>query len=458
MKENNVNAVETAEVKPEVLTDDQVLEVDEQPVSSPETSNEELDPAEKSRFEKNQKRKFYKYAAVNFTFYLTLIFGGYVTVFLQSIGFNPQQVGTISALNSGVGIFASPFWGMLSDKIRSLKKVIIIALTTSSLLFALIPWVSGMRIRGLSLLFLLIPITMFFRNPVMSLIDNWMLRNARSDKLDYGALRAFGALSFAIGSLALGYLIPMTGVEVVFYVSAVIAIPSLVLILGMKDRDTGDENGQEPTKRRSLTFKEMQFGQLFKNYYLVTFVLFSILLRIPFHSSMIFLPFLIYAVGGNVAQLGIIMGIRAAVEIPMMMLLKPLRQRFPLYILIMVATALFMTELLLYSIVNSFIMLVAVSIFHGLGNGLMLPSSASYVFSLAPEHLKATAQTILASMNAIAGIIGGLLGGLLIVMFDIQQFYFIIGITLSVSLIMFILSFFVGEKILGIKRPGLSLH
>ena len=404
-------------------------------------------------YKKNQRYQFYKYAAVNFTFYITLTFAGYITVFLQSIGFDPRQVGIITAISSVIGIFASPFWGMLSDKIQSVKKVIIIALTIGAVMFALIPWMGDINILGLSFLFIIIPVAISFRTPLMSLVDNWVIQNSSIDKLNYGALRAYGALSFALASLALGYMIPIIGVEFVFVASVLFTVPPLLLIILIKD-SSDKKNGV----KRSLTFKEMNISQLFKNYYLGTYILFSIFLRIPFQASMIFMPFLIYDIGGDISQLGLIMGIRALLEIPMMVLLKPLRQRFPLYILIMAATIFFMVECILYSIATSFGMLLAISMLQGIGNGLLIPAGATYVFSLAPEQLKATAQTALASTNAIAGIAGGLLGGTLILLFDIRQFYFMVAVMLAVALALFVLSFFIGEKVLGLKRPGLSLN
>ena len=398
------------------------------------------------------KSQFYKYAAINFAFFITMTFNGYVVVFLQSIGFNAQQVGTITALNSGVGIFASPFWGTLSDKLRSLKKVIILALTVASLLFVLVPFVSRLSVWGISLLFVLLPVTMFFRMPLMSLIDNWMLRNARAEKLNYGSLRAYGALSFALAAFALGYIIPLIGVDYVFYISIIFALPAIYLMVFVK----GSEDDAASAKK-SISFKEMQIGQLFKNYYLITYIIFTIFLRIPFQGSMIFLPFLIDEVGGDIAQLGIIMGLRALVEIPVMMIFNRLRQRFPLYMLIIVSAALFAVEFILYSTVSTFTMVIALSMLHGVANGLTIPAGASYVFSLAPEHLKATAQTIMASTTSIAGILGGLIGGLLIAMFSIMQFYLVIGIMLALATILYAASFTIGERLLKIKKPGLSL-
>jgi len=398
------------------------------------------------------KFQFYKYASISFSFYITMSLGGYVTVFLQSIGFNASHVGLITSLNSGVGVFASPFWGMLADKIRSVKKVIIITLIAGVALFALIPAASRVNVMGVSLVFFLIPFSMFFRTPTMPLLENWMIRNTTKEKLNYGAIRSYGALSFALASLALGYILPITGVAFTFYINVAIAVPVLLLFVFVKGSADFEGAG-----KKSLTFKDMQLSRLFKNYYLVTYIIFAVFQRVPFQCSMIFLPFLVAETGGDTAQMGIIMGIRAFVEIPMMLLLKPLRKRIPLYFIIMAASSLFMLECIFYSFVTNFWMIVAVSIFHGLGNGLMLPTGSSYVFSLTPDNLKATSQTVLGSMTAIAGILGGTLGGILILMIGIRQFYLIIGMLIMAALILFILSFVIGEKILGIKRPGLSV-
>ena len=234
--------------------------------------------------DKKQTLQYIKYAAINFSFFITVSFSGYITVFLQTVGFNAQQVGLINAVNAGVGIFSSPFWGMISDKLRSYKKVINIALITGAILFALIPWMSGMSIGRVSLLYLFIPIANFFRQPVMSLLDNWMLKNASNEKLNYGLLRSFGALSYALAAIGLGFLIPRTNVELIFYLSVILTIPLILLLLFIKG--SADEEAHE---KKSLTFKELQIGTLFKNYYFVTYIIFTVFQRIPFFCSFIFI-------------------------------------------------------------------------------------------------------------------------------------------------------------------------
>jgi len=331
---------------------------------------------------------------------------------------------------------------MLSDKLRSIRKIILLALAVGALLFAAVPLFSRVTVLGINALFLVIPVTMFFRQPVMPLIDNWSIRNAAASGLSFGPIRAFGALSFALLAFGLGYAAPRMDLAHLFYISLAVTVPALALVAFSRGTQDGHDTGRKP-----LTFKEMQFGALFKNYYLVTYIIFTVFQRIPFTSSMVFLPFLIEAVGGDIGQLGIILGVRAATEIPVMFLFKKLQKRFALPILIMVSTGIFAAEVILYGFVTHFGMIVAISVLHGAANGLMIPAGSTYVYSLAPEKLKATSQTVLASMTAIAGILSGVLGGWLIMRVGITEFYLMMGVLSAVCLGLFAVSIAVGRRV-----------
>ena len=54
---------------------------------------------------------------------------GYLTVFLQEVGLDAAQVGMVTAINSVVGMVASPFWGIVSDKMRSMRKTLLICMS-----------------------------------------------------------------------------------------------------------------------------------------------------------------------------------------------------------------------------------------------------------------------------------------------------------------------------------------
>ena len=72
---------------------------------------------------------------VNGIFWFAWSFGVYQTVYLQSVGFSASSIGMLNAISSAVGIFSVTFWGMVSDRIGSLKKVLVTVLAGAALLY-----------------------------------------------------------------------------------------------------------------------------------------------------------------------------------------------------------------------------------------------------------------------------------------------------------------------------------
>ena len=65
---------------------------------------------------------------VNSIFWFSWSFGSYQTIYLQEVGFTASQLGLLNALTSILSIASVSFWGMVSDRIGSLRKVLITVL------------------------------------------------------------------------------------------------------------------------------------------------------------------------------------------------------------------------------------------------------------------------------------------------------------------------------------------
>ena len=53
------------------------------------------------------------------------IFGTYLNLYLQSVGYNQTQMGTFTSASTILVLLAQPFWGNVSDKAKSKNNVII---------------------------------------------------------------------------------------------------------------------------------------------------------------------------------------------------------------------------------------------------------------------------------------------------------------------------------------------
>jgi PPP family 3-phenylpropionic acid transporter len=392
---------------------------------------------------------FLRLSTIEFLFWFAAATGTYLTVFLQRQGFQPNQVGLITATNSTVAILATPFWGMMADRIRSIRRIFLFCISVAVVLWALVPAASRITIGPLTLMYLVIPLSAFFRMPANSLMDSFVVQQADLSHVSYGHARLWGSVGWTVMCLILSFVLPRAGVELSFYLYGMAFIPIYTIMFRMKSSDM-----IVAQHRKHNSFKTMQLGRLFKSYYYITYLIFALFMHMPTSISMTFLPYLVASVGGNTAQLGLVAGYKALLEIPTLLLIKPLRQRFPLPVAIGGAALLYFIEALFYTRASNLLQIIAIQTFHGLGGGLMIGAATNYVYSLAPEGLNSTAHTVHGAVNSFAAIIGSILGGFLIMAVGIRMFYILIAIMLAFALVYFVISLVVGVKVFRIPIPS----
>jgi MFS family permease len=135
----------------------------------------------------------------------------------------------------------------------------------------------------------------------------------------------------------------------------------------------------------------------------------------------------------------------------MLLLMRPLRRKFPLPVAIAGAAVFYSAEALLYTRAGSLIEILFIQTLHGLGGGLMIGAATNYVYSLAPQGLNSTAHTMHGAANAIAAIIGNLAGGFLIVTIGIRAFYRLSSVMIIFAMVYFLSTLFIGVRIL--RKP-----
>jgi len=396
--------------------------------------------------DKANKGLFWRLSSLQFLFHFAAASGTYLTVFLLQQGVSPDRVGFISAINSAIVIMSTPFWGTIADKIRSIRKVLLLCVSFAVVLWALVPASSRVFVGPLAAMYIIIPIGAFFRMPANSLIDAYTVQSAEQHTLPFGHIRLWGSIGWVLMCFILSYVLPRTGVEFAFYLYGFSFIPFFIILWNTRGTDT-------VKSRERQSFKDMQFGRLFKSYYFITYMFFSMLMRMPINISFIFLPFLVDSVGGDTAMIGLVTGFRALLEVPALLLMKPLREKFPLPVAIVAAMLIFFVEMLLLSRATSLFFIVAVISIHGFGQGLIHGAATNYVYLMAPEGLNSTAHTVAGAANSIAAIVSSIIGGIMIMAVGIHLFYAVMSAVLAVSILCFIGSLLVGVKILKIPIP-----
>lgn len=379
-------------------------------------------------------------AALNLTavqgfFWFAWSFSNYQTVYLQGHGMTASDIGALNAISSLVAIVAMTFWGMLSDKINSIKKTFMISLIVGGVMFAIFPFLPTGTPYSIALFFFYAPLVNFSRCSCATLLDNITVRNCAEQRLNYGVIRSLGSFTFTIGSFLVVGLISLLGVGSTFWISGILMIPTVVSLFFTYDPKVPTHSGNAPKRK-------INPGELFRSYFYVAFMIFTIILYVPLTGEASFIPYLMQDSGVNPENYGTVLAVRALMEIPFLIVIVKMRRRFKLKYLIMVACSLMGLECLYLGFFGNTLgdILLGGAVF-GLGNGIFLGTVSLYLYKLAPAHLKATAQTIFAAVTSIAGIVGNLAGGFLYQSLGGKLFYVMLGITIFIAVAVLATSF-----------------
>ena len=386
-------------------------------------------------------------AALNLTavqgfYWFASSFANYQTVYLQGQGMTASDIGTLNAISSLVAIVAMTFWGMVSDRINSIKKTFLISLTVGSALFALFPFLPTGASFSVALFFLYAPLVNFARCPTATLLDNITVRNCAEQRLNYGVIRSLGSFTFTIGSFLVVALIPPLGVGSTFWLSGILMVPTAVFLLFTHDPKAPAHQEQKEKKPK------LNPGELFRNYFYMAFMIFTVILYIHLNGECAFIPYLMQDSGVNPESYGTVLAVRALMEIPFLIIIVKIRRRFKLKYLIMAACSLMGLECLYLGFFCHALsdILIGGAVF-GLGNGIFLGTVSLYLYKLAPTHLKATAQTIFAAVSSVSGILGNLLGGFLYQSLGGKLFYVTLGIAIFLAVAVLAVSFLLRKNL-----------
>lgn len=380
-------------------------------------------------------------ALMECVFWFGFAFAQYQTVYLQGRGMSSSYIGTLNAIASLVAIFATTFWGMIADKINSIKKTFLMILVGSALFYGLIA-VLPADFRYASIMFLIYcPFANFFKGPMNIQIDNFTVRNCAQHRINYGAVRSIGSLTFAIASLMLSaWIIPWLGVRSTFPLFSLFMILSIFIVLSIPD----------PRIEKRREKKKLDPKALFRNHFYLVFIIYVFFVYIAFGAEFSFFSYYLADRGIKITNLGLVLALRAVMEMPMLLIMQRLRHRFPLKYMIVFGALLIGLECLgLGLIAHKMSVILPFLMLYGLGNGVNIGTISNYLYKLAPEDLRATAHSVFGAVTALSGVIGNLAGGFVLKSVGASNFYVILG-----SIILSAVLFFVFTTVLYKKQPN----
>lgn len=344
----------------------------------------------------------------------------FLPLFLNYKGLSGKEIGSVLAIGPLATIISQPFWGFLSDKYKTVKKMLIISVI-GMILFSIIFF----KMDSLVTLLIFGAFFYFFSSPVGALSDSLAQRQADNLNISFGSIRMWGSIGFAFSSLIIGEFLNIFGVQ--FIVWPYISFGLILLIIVFLIADVQSD---------SAPVKLMDVPLLIKNKPFIIFLSLMMLITITHRVNDSFIGLYIAELGGSERFVGISWFVSLISEATIFALAFLWFKRKHALNLIILASFIYVVRWLLFSFVDNPVLIIGLQVLHGLTFAIFYLSALDFVTRLIPHKLKATGHLIFYSVFfGVSGIIGSLGGGFVIEAFSGEVLYFISGIIALVGAI-----------------------
>jgi MFS family permease len=371
-----------------------------------------------------------KIFSINFALYLVAFISlalafTQLIPFLIYVGYDPLQRGIILSTIAFVSFFGQLWAGYLCDRYRSVKRffgIFWILLTVSSVLmyyvttqlfffhFIAVSFVGGLfRVTN-------------------GLLETWTIETSKKVRDNFGMIRAFGAIGWAIGAPLTSFLVTSFGYKYLGLFMAAAALITYAIASTLPD-------ARKEKTDISLRFSDIR--QLLAHKPYVLLMLIFVLVSIVMTADMYTVIDKILFVGGSNDDVAFKWSFQAVMELPLFflggwMLLKLGSKKILIFSIIF-----YLVRFVLYAIVQTPFLLIAVSGMQMLTFPLYMIAQKVLIDDETPVHLKSTGQMLgMALFNGVPTFITPLLAGLLVngLGYDMTLMIFAISLIIPLSL------------------------
>ncbi|MFB5681039.1 MFS transporter [Paenibacillus terreus] len=369
----------------------------------------------------------------NFLYFaLMAMFLPFLPVYLDEQGVSTSQVGIIVCTGGIVTLISQPLWGMISDRTKTIRKIMLLLITCTSVTGYLLYDTAS---YGLLILFAML--VYFFLMPMDPLIESLNFRVAESTGASYGSFRTYGALGYAVMSLAAGYILSLLGAGSMAYVFAGLGVVSFLICLRVPDA---------PVTGKPVTLDSLK-GFL-KNKKTLLFLLLVFISSVPARLNDTFLGVYIRELGGSAELVGQAWFLAAGSEIAVFALSFWWLRKGKELIIVTIAGAFYFVRFFLTAWIADPQWLAILQILQIATFPVFYSAAIQYIYSIVPEEWRATGQTVLALLFfGISGIVASYAGGALYEAFGGRVLYLSVSaMSLAGAVIGFVLSRVYGSK------------
>ncbi|MGG1516151.1 MFS transporter [Paenibacillus oryzisoli] len=333
----------------------------------------------------------------NFLYFaLIALFVSFLPVYLDAQGLSTSKIGLIIGTGGFIAIFSQPLWGMISDKTKTIKKVMLVLIVCSTLL--------GYCLYASSSWAMLLVFTMllyFFLMPLDPLTESLNFQTAEAAGISYGSIRTFGAFGYALMSLAVGFAAQYFGIGSLAYLFAGIGFLAILNVLCLPDA---------PVTGKPITLRALRSFLAKKE--TIWFMALIFIVAVPQRINDTFLGVYIRDLGGSPKLVGVAWFLAAGSEILVFALSFWWLRKGKELAIISFSAFFYFIRFFLSAWITEPHLLVAIQLLQVFTFPIFYSAAIQYLYRIVPEEWRATGQTVLAILFfGVSGIVASYIGG-----------------------------------------------
>lgn len=330
--------------------------------------------------------------------------------FREDLGFSGRQIGVLALVQPLMVLLVAIPTASLADhrrwRVRLLQTgllgfglMLMLAVFPRAFLF----WVGCRAMMAL------------FASPALPLADSMVARMALTHNLNYGSMRLWGSLSFAVMSAGCGMVWEEIGLRMM------LPTTGLVFLLVIASAGLLDEG----PPREADTPRVSMWHILRQDIGLLVLTMTAFLIGASIYMSVTFDGIFMTHLGGAQSMIGFMFGLTAFSEPPTMHYSQALIRRFGGPVVLLAACLLLLAAFVGYSLAWQPWMLLATAAMKGFGFGLFWAGTVRLTSERAPKHLTSTVQSIVTTAAfGVAPVMFALIAGEMFDAFGPRSIYF----------------------------------
>ncbi|MFI3324782.1 MAG: MFS transporter [Clostridia bacterium] len=370
-------------------------------------------------------KKINNYAMYAFysIYFVSLGIGSFASKYLSEIGMTDSQIGLFMSVPAAICIIAQPVFGIISDRIRLKRNLLIITCIISGLLYCF----ANFAVTFMSLLILLTVIGVVL-SPVSPISATISLENAKIGGSSFGSIRMSGTIGYQIGALIIGFILvnSLNGIYLIIGILTILC----GLIAFFCPPIKGHQYGKEKTS----------FSEVFKNKKIVflLIILFVACLGSAFYRS--FFTKYLGDLGISNSTISVITVISIFLEIPFLFFSKKLYPKLSIWNWILLGLALNAFRMVGLGFSTNAVSVIIANIPAVTFMACFEFFPAIYINSIVKDELKGSSQTILTLTTfSISQIVGSFFGGVASDAFGVNTVFIAFGVIFALAFLIIII-------------------